>query len=254
MPLKLLILGGTSEASTLAEQVAGDDRVDATLSLAGRTQSPRLPRIAVRIGGFGGAAGLAAHLRALRIHILVDATHPFATRISANAVAAAEAAGIPLIALERSAWQPIAGDRWTEVADLEAAAAALPEAPERVLLTVGRQSLVPFAAKPQHHYIIRVIDPPDLPPALDRVKILTARGPFGVDGELAVLRDERVDRLVSKNSGGEAGYAKIVAARALGVPVILVARPLHRGRAHAASLDQVMELLLHHASLAKRWE
>ena len=251
--MNILILGGTSEANLIAESLAGEARFVVTLSLAGRTVSPRLPPVATRTGGFGGFEGLAAYLRAGRIAAVIDATHPFATRISANAAAATKLAGIPLIALERPAWTPVAGDRWTLVANIEAAAAALPDRAECVLLTVGRQSLAPFAAKPQHHYVIRVIDPPDIPPQLRDVEIVTGRGPFQRDDEIVTMREHRIDRLVSKNSGGEGSYAKLAVARALGLPVILVQRPLRTGDSSVQTTEQVLHALnLLHADLAKR--
>jgi precorrin-6A/cobalt-precorrin-6A reductase len=254
MPLNILILGGTSEASALADGLAGNTRFAATLSLAGRTVTPRLPRIPTRIGGFGGVEGLAAYLKENAVDVLIDATHPFAEQISANAVAAAERAGVPLIVLVRPAWLPVKGDRWTHVDSLEAAAAALPEAPERVFLTVGRQSLAPFAAKPQHSYIIRVIDPPDIPAAMQRTEILVGRGPFDVAAETALLRTHRIDRLVTKNSGGKASAPKLAAARACALPVILVERPAGDTSA-VTSVDEVLARLTdHHASLAKRSE
>ena len=255
MPLSLLILGGTSEASALADRLANDARYAPTLSLAGRTNAPRLPKIATRIGGYGGADGLAAYLRDNSVHILIDATHPFAEQISANAAAAAIATNTPLIVLTRPPWRPVTGDRWTLVGSLEAAAAALPDAPERVFLTVGRQSLAPFAAKPQHTYIIRVIDPPDIPAAMTRTEIIVGRGPFDVEAETALFRTHGIARLVSKNSGGKASAAKLAAARTLGVPVILVERPITTGISAVTTVDDVLGILArHHDSLAKRSE
>ena len=249
------MLGGTSEATALAGRLSGDPRFAATLSLAGRTQSPRLGPIPTRIGGFGGADGLASYLSLNAIDVLIDATHPFAERISAHAVAAAKTAAVPLIALERAHWQPAPGDTWTEVPSLEAAALALPDAPERVFLTVGRQSLEPFAVKPQHHYVIRVIDPPEIPAAMTQVDIVTGRGPFELAAEIAFLLQQRVDRLVSKNSGGVTSYAKLAAARALALPVILIARPKPPAGRTVTTVEAVMVCLAeHHASLANRSE
>ena len=251
----ILILGGTSEASGLAERLAGDSRFNATLSLAGRTIAPRLPPIATRIGGFGGAAGLAQYLRDNATGVLIDATHPFAEQISANAILAANATQTPLIVLSRPAWRPVKGDQWTMAASLEAAAAALPDLSARVFLTVGRQSLSPFAAKPQHTYVIRVIDPPDIPAGLDKVEIIVGRGPFDANAELALLRKHRISLLVSKNSGGKAAAAKLAAARTLGLPVIMVERPTAATAAAVCSIEDVLAVLgLHHASLAKRSE
>jgi precorrin-6A/cobalt-precorrin-6A reductase len=255
MPLNILILGGTSEASALAERLAGDARYAATLSLAGRTAAPQRAKIPMRVGGFGGADGLAQHLRDTTVDVLIDATHPFAEQISANAMRAAEIARIPLIVLARPAWLPVTCDRWTLVPDLTAAAGALPEAPARVFLTVGRQSLAPFAAKPQHNYLIRVIDPPDIPAAMVRTEIIVGRGPFEEAGETALLRKHRIEMLVTKNSGGKASAPKLAAARTLKLPVIMVERPSEGASTTVSTIDEVLAALAHHhASLAKRSE
>ncbi|TCT13570.1 precorrin-6A reductase [Tepidamorphus gemmatus] len=223
--LKVLILGGTSEASALARRLAGDVRFETVLSLAGVTKAPAAQPVPVRRGGFGGAGGLADHLRQAGFGALVDATHPFADRISANAAEAARIAGVPLLAVRRPAWQPQAGDRWCEVADMTAAAAALGIAPKRVLLTVGRQDLAAFLTAPQHRYVVRSVDPPAaelLPPDAE---VITARGPFDEAGERALMTAHGIEVLVTKNSGGAATRAKLGAARALGIPVVIVARP-----------------------------
>ena len=255
MTLKLLILGGTSEANALSGRLADDAGFAATLSLAGRTGTPRLPNIPVRIGGFGGARGLAEFLGENEIDVVVDATHPFAEQISANALAATQATHTALIVLERPAWRPVPGDRWTMVSGLAEAATALPDLPSRIFLTVGRQSLGPFAAKPQHAYLIRVIDPPEIPKELTQTEIITGRGPFELDAEIALLRGHGIRYLVTKNSGGEAASAKLVAARALGVPIIMVERPAGPAQTAVTSVDSVLSLLArHHASLANRSE
>ncbi|HEY1857823.1 cobalt-precorrin-6A reductase [Acidocella sp.] len=224
-PLKFLVLGGTSEASALAGLLASDIRFSAMLSLAGRTAAPVLPAIACRIGGFGGVAGLTQYISDHAIQALVVATHPFAAQIRQNAVAAAGGARIPMLMIERPSWQTQEGDRWTEVADMEQAAAALGPAPRRVLLTIGRKDLLPFVAAPWHDYVIRSVDapPPEfLPPS---AKIITARGPFTLEDDLRMLHEERVAVIVTKNSGGTATQSKLVAARKLELPVIMVARP-----------------------------
>lgn len=223
--LRVLILGGTSEASALARLIAGDVRFEAVLSLAGVTSSPATQPVAVRTGGFGGAKGLADHLQQAGVGALIDATHPFADRISANAAEAARIAGVPLIAVRRPPWEPQAGDRWRQVADLGAAARALGEAPKRVLLTVGRQDLAAFLTAPHHSYVVRSVDPPAselLPPDAE---VITARGPFDEAGERALMAARGIEVLVTKNSGGEATRAKLDAARALGIAVVMVARP-----------------------------
>lgn len=225
IPLSVLILGGTTEASALARLLAGDPRFEVTLSLAGRTSTPRPQPVATRTGGFGGAEGLAQFLRDQPIAAVVDATHPYADQISANAVAACSRAGVPLASIVRAAWQPQPGDIWQNVPTAEAAAVALGRAPRRVFLSLGRLELHAFALAPQHHYIARTIDPPQqaiLPPD---IRFLQARGPFDRAAETKLLRDEKIDLIVSKNSGGAATYPKIEAARELGLPVVMIARP-----------------------------
>lgn len=222
--MRVLILGGTTEARRLAALLAADGRIAATLSLAGRTEKPAPQPLPTRVGGFGGADGLAAYLAAERIDVLVDATHPFAERISVNAATASAAAGVPLLALERPAWTPVAGDRWMDVPDLAAAAVALGGAPRRVFLTTGRLGAAAFKAAPQHRYLLRSIDPPeanDLPPTCD---VVLARGPFTVADEIALMRREAVEIVVTKNSGAVAAADKLTAARALGLPVVMIAR------------------------------
>ena len=223
--IRVLVLGGTTEAYALARLLAADARFEATLSLAGRTAAPKAQPIATRIGGFGGADGLAQWLTAQKTEAVIDATHPYADRISANAVAACRATGVRLVSIVRPAWQPVRGDRWHIVRDASEAARALGAEPRRVFLSLGRLDLHFFAAAPQHRYIARIIDPPqqaDLPPD---IAFLQARGPFDLAAERALLTGEKIDTIVSKNSGGSATYPKIEAARALGLPVIVIARP-----------------------------
>jgi len=227
--LRVLILGGSSEASHLARAVAGLPGIDPVLSLAGRTRNPELPPIPHRIGGFGGVPGLAAYLRAERIDLLVDATHPFAERMSANAVAACDETGVGLAVFTRPPWRAGQGDRWTEVDGAEAAARAIGGAPRRVFLTVGRQQVAAFEAAPHHHYLIRAIDPPDPAPNLPHAELLLSRGPFALEDEVRVMRRHGIEMLVSKNSGGDAARAKLDAARALGIPVILMRAPAREG-------------------------
>jgi len=222
--MKLLLLGGTSEASALARRLAGDRRFQATLSLAGRTRNPASAPIPQRIGGFGGVEGLVRYLREEDVGLLVDATHPYAAQMSRHAAEAAAAAAVPLLALRRPPWRAEPGDRWQEVADAAAAAAALGAVPRHVFLAMGRQELAPFAAAPQHDYLIRSVDAPG-PLPLPRVKVITARGPFDAAAEEDLLRQAAIEVVVAKNSGGSATYGKIAAARRLGLPVILLARP-----------------------------
>lgn len=227
--MRILILGGTTEASALAKALAADTSfapiLSPILSLAGRTRTPALSPIPARRGGFGGPEGLAAYLGAEHIGALVDATHPFARIISANAVIAAAAAGIPRLALQRPEWRPAPGDRWIPVATMDHAAMAIGAAPRRVFLTVGQQELAPFRAAPQHDYLIRSVEPPPpeaLPP---RTRCIEARGPFSEPDEHRLLSEACIEVIVTKNSGGGATAPKLAAARALGLPVIIVARP-----------------------------
>lgn len=212
------------------------------LSYAGRVESPRAQPIPTRTGGFGGAEGLARFLTDQGFTRLVDATHPFAAQMSRNAVQAAALASVPLIALEREAWQPVAGDRWLRVADIAGAAAALPDAPARVFLAIGRMHLDQFAGAPQHHYLLRLVDQPSGLPLPDAHAII-ARGPFGLADDLALLRDHRISHIVAKNAGGDGARAKIDAARELGLPVIMIDRPALPYRRIARSVDEVMAWL-----------
>lgn len=224
--LRVLVLGGSTEAGVLVRALRDDARFDTTLSLAGVTRAPRIEAgIATRIGGFGGVNGLAAWLRTHAIDALVDATHPFAQQISGNAVLACAEAGVPTLRVDRPEWRPISGDRWSMVADMHEAAAALGPAPRRVLLTIGRKDLAPFREHLHHDYVVRSVDapPPELLPP--RCRLITARGPFDVDAELALLRESAIELIVTKNSGGHATDAKLDAARRLGLAVVMIARP-----------------------------
>lgn len=194
-------------------------------SLAGRTTSPALPAGGVRVGGFGGADALAAYLRAEGIEVLVDATHPFAGQISAHAVAAAAVTGVPRLLLERPRWEETPGDRWVRVESADAAATALPGLARRVLLTIGRQELSAFAHVDHLWFLYRMIEAPRVETPRPPGKLLLDRGPFSADGECALMRAHRIEALVTRNSGGEATYPKIAAARALGLPVVIIDRP-----------------------------
>ena len=219
----ILILGGTSEASALARLLAARPDCPALISLAGRTLKPAPQPLPTRIGGFGGAAGLADFLAANGVRAVVDATHPFAEKISANAALACAQRGTPLLVLRRRPWQLQPGDVWSEVEDAPAAALALGKKARRVFLTVGRLELPAFLAAPQHRYLIRTVDPPEvLPP---KATLILERGPFAEAAETALLQKEKIEVIVTKNSGGEATYAKIAAARALHLPVILMRAP-----------------------------
>lgn len=223
--LRVLILGGTTEASALMRALAADPRFHPILSLAGRTIAPVLPEGDHRIGGFGGVDGLVGYLQQAAIDLLIDATHPFAARMTAHAAAAVRCQPIPLLRIERAPWQPVPGDRWIEVATMTAAAEALGPPRRRVLLTIGQQELAPFRAAPWHDYVIRCVDPPAASLTPPGAVVITARGPFEAEGERALLQSLGIERLVTKNSGGIATAAKLTAARALGIPVIMVRRP-----------------------------
>ena len=195
------------------------------LSLAGRTSKPVPHPVPIRVGGFGGADGLADYLATERIDCLIDATHPYAAVMSHNAAQAAQAARVPLLALRRPAWEPVAGDRWREVADMREAARALGEAPRRAFLALGRNEIAAFAAAPQHFYLVRSVDPVEPPLAVPHATYIQARGPFREADDRALLAAHAIDVVVSKNSGGDAAYGKIAAARALGIAVVLLRRP-----------------------------
>lgn len=224
--MRILILGGTTEAAALVRLLADHPDYDVTLSLAGRTAAPLALPARTRIGGFGGADGLAAFLRDHRIDALIDATHPFARVISRNAAAASRETGVPLLAIRRPAWTREPGDDWREVDSMPEAAEALGTTPRRVFLTVGRLELAAFAVAPQHRYLVRTIEPVgEALPGID-VTTIEARGPFGAQQEAALMRDHGVTVLVTKNSGGTATYGKIAAARALHLPVVIVRQPV----------------------------
>jgi precorrin-6A/cobalt-precorrin-6A reductase len=251
MAWRVLILGGTTEGRQLAAALAADRRFAATVSLAGRTEVAVPHAVPVRSGGFGGATGLADHLRDARIDMLVDATHPFATRISRNAVMAAADTGVALLALRRPPWVAGEGDRWTEVADIAAAVAALGEAPRRVFLALGRNEVAAFEAAPQHAYLIRSVEPIAPPLALPQAEYLVARGPFAEADELALLEQHRIETVVSRNSGGAAAYGKIAAARRLGLPVVMIARPALPDVPAVASVAEAVAWLAHAGTAAE---
>jgi precorrin-6A/cobalt-precorrin-6A reductase len=239
--VRILILGGTGEARELAAALvaAGADVIS---SLAGRVRRPRLPDGPVRIGGFGGADGLAAFLRDEGITHLVDATHPFAGTITANAARAAADAKVPCLVLRRPGWTP--DPSWQVVADIGAAAAAVERWPgEDVFLTTGRRDLDAFAADDRHQFLVRAVDPPD-GPVPPRMTLILDRGPYTVEGESALIWEHRIGLLVTKNSGGPMTAAKLTAAGNLGVQVVVVARPpLPPGSAAVAAVPEALRWL-----------
>jgi precorrin-6A/cobalt-precorrin-6A reductase len=223
--MRVLILGGTGDAAELAAKLASMEGVEIITSLAGRTREPLVPLGDLRVGGFGGVAGLASYLEVMQIDLLIDATHPFATQISWNAVDAATKVGVPHLMLIRSPWEKVSGDRWIEVDSVTAAAAALQNQSRRVFLTVGRQELAAFAHLKEIWFLMRMIDPPARDALVPPGMLLCDRGPFTLNNEREILIHHNIDTIVSKNSGGDATYAKIIAARELEVKVVMVNRP-----------------------------
>jgi precorrin-6A/cobalt-precorrin-6A reductase len=221
--MTILILSGTVEARQLAAILVAD-QVDAISSLAGRVSSPSLPPGRVRVGGFGGADGLAEYLRDHQVTAVVDATHPFAARISANAVQAADRTGTPLIRLERPGWRAHPWARsWTWVPDAAAARLAADTA-RRPFLTTGRQSLTDFASWVDRDVLVRLVDPPATP-LPQRWRVLLSRGPYSYSGECQIFGEHAIDVLLTKDSGGAHTVAKLDAAGDLGIPVVIIARP-----------------------------
>lgn len=225
-PKHLLILGGTEEARRLAAAAVArfGGALAVTTSLAGRTQSPAAIAGAVRRGGFGGADGLIDYLRAEKIDCVIDATHPFAGQISAAARAACDAANLPLLTLTRPAWQREQGDRWIEVATAAEAAALLPRLGKRVFLTIGRRELDAFARTNGVYFLVRLIEPPARQLSFP-AEVILGRGPFTFDEERGIMTRHAIDLLITKESGGAATAAKLAAARAAGIPVVMLRRP-----------------------------
>lgn len=240
----LLILGGTTEARRLCKAVA-QAGLSGTVSLAGRVERPAPQDLPLRVGGFGGAEGLASYLRKTGITHVVDATHPFAAQMSSNAIAACGLTGVPLIALTRAQWQAEPEDRWTHVPDIAGAVAELAGLPQRVMLAVGRMHLQEFAVNPQHFYLLRLVDPPDGALDFPDAEAVVDRGPFTLNDDRALLEKYRIGLVVSKNAGGSGAWAKILAARELGLPVIMIDRPAIPDRPEAHSVRDVLRWLDH---------
>ncbi|MFP6758262.1 MAG: cobalt-precorrin-6A reductase [Alphaproteobacteria bacterium] len=226
MTTRILILGGTGEARVLAYRFAGRDDLAVTTSMAGRTKSPRVPAGTLRRGGFGGPEGLADFLTDEAIDLLIDATHPFAARISANAARACLVSDVPRLMLVRDPWIAGPGDRWIEATDTEDAARRLAEFPGPIFLAIGRQELAAFAGLGERRFIVRTVDRPAEPLPISNAKVLRGRGPFRLASEKALLAKHEIAVLVVKNAGGERGHAKLVAAAAAGLPVIMIRRPV----------------------------
>jgi precorrin-6A/cobalt-precorrin-6A reductase len=231
---RVLILGGTFEARQLASALDREG-VAVVTSLAGRLSAPRLPAGETRFGGFGSSEGLASWLVQRGVAAVVDATHPFAARISASAVAACASTDVPLLRLERPPWHEQPGDRWLRVDDLQAAADLVSTIGRRAWLTVGRQGVGAFATVDACWFLIRCIESPE-PPLPPRCQVMLDRGPYTLTGELAVIDNHEIDVLVTKESGGAATEAKLEAARLRGLPVLVVQRPTGPGGASVSSI------------------
>lgn len=244
--MRVLLLGGTTEATAMAQSLhrAG---VDAVFSYAGRTLTPISQPIETRSGGFGGTGGLVTYLQDRAITHVIDATHPFAAQMSNHALIACARANVALCALERPGWKAGAGDSWRQVGDMQAAVLALPDGSARVFLAIGRQSLAQFAVKPQHFYLLRMIDPPTCGLPLPDAELVLGRGPFSFDGDRALLAEHRIDLVVAKNSGSEGARAKLDAARDLGLPVIMINRPVIAQRLAFSRPVEVLRWLSHGA-------
>lgn len=240
MTSRVLILGGTTEGRLLATACAALPGVETVSSLAGRTTDPLIPAGELRIGGFGGPDGLAAYLKDERIDAVVDATHTFARQMTANAVAAARAVGVPLLILNRPGWTAQDGDEWHRVASLAEAAAVLPQLGRRIFLTTGRQGIGAFAHLRDLWFLARSVEPP-APPMPAAMEVVLDRGPFTEEGERSLLTTRRIDVLVTKDSGGPA--PKLAAARAVRIPVVLIDRPPLPDAPVATTVDEAVRWL-----------
>ncbi len=229
----------------LGERLAKRADLEVTLSLAGRTASPVPHAVPIRVGGFGGAAGLADYLVAQRVNALIDATHPFANVISENATVAARQTAVPFMMLHRPPWSAVAGDRWIEAADTEAAVRAIGERPRGVFVALGRNELRPLAGAPQHRYLVRSVDTVEPLLPLPHVVYVTARGPFREADDRELMTAHGIDVVIAKNSGGTAAYGKIAAARALGIEVILLRRPAAPDGPAVETVDDAISWLDH---------
>lgn len=238
---RVLLLGGTTEASQLAQALATAG-VPAVFSYAGRTHAPVAQPLPTRVGGFGGVAGLCDCLQAEAVTHVIDATHPFAAQMSRHAVQACAEMALPLLALERPAWQAQAGDKWQHTADMAGALAALPERAARVFLAIGRQHVAPFLEETQHWYLLRLVDPGLTLPE-GRGAVVIDRGPFTLDHDLALMKRHRITHLVAKNAGGQGARAKLDAARQLGCTVILIDRPQLPERPTVSTVEDALRWL-----------
>jgi precorrin-6A/cobalt-precorrin-6A reductase len=247
---RVLILGGTGDATKLVTQVSALPGIEVITSLAGRVRQPVTPAGKVRIGGFGGTDGLVNYVREQQIDLLIDATHPFAAQMSRHAADAALTCGVPHLMLVRPPWKPVVGDRWLSVENIAAAVEILPEVGRRVFLTIGRQELAAFASLQDLWFLMRMIDPPRSDTPVPPGTLLLARGPFALEDERQLLQTYAIEAIVSKNSGGDATYAKIRAARELGLPVVMIERLPLPGGEQVADVEQAMSWLVRHLERA----
>jgi precorrin-6A/cobalt-precorrin-6A reductase len=243
-PTHLLILGGTGEAARLARRLDGVPGLAVTSSLAGRTTGGRDLPGSLRVGGFGGADGLAAYLASAGVDLVVDATHPFARQMTRNAAAACTAADVPRLRLLRPPWQPSDGDRWTHAGGPAEAAQTLRRFGPNVFLATGRTDLAAFAHLGDKRFLVRLVEPPDAPLELPRYTLVTDRGPFTRAGDRALLEQRGIDVVVAKNAGGAGAYAKLAAARELGVPVVMIDRPAEPAGETVASVEAAADWVL----------
>jgi precorrin-6A/cobalt-precorrin-6A reductase len=238
---RILILGGTREAVELAQRLHERDALEIVSSLAGRTHAPHMPPGKVRVGGFGGAAGLRDYLVREKIDLLIDATHPFAERMHGNAAEASRGAGVPLLRLERPAWQPQSGDRWIMVESADDSAQLASTHGKRAFLTTGVKDLGAFRDIEDVWFLVRLVEAPPEPMPIRHCELIRGRGPFAAPDEEALMRRYNIDLLISKESGGDSTYGKIEAARKLGIPVIMIRRPAAKAGAEiVTSIDAVI--------------
>ena len=241
--IELLVLGGTSEGYEFTQALRGVGGFRTVTSFAGRTRRPRLPAGDVRIGGFGGAGGLVAFLRERRIAAVINATHPFAATMGWNTAAACQEVGVPLLRLERPAWRPGPRDRWLEFGEWTEAGQLIAGEARRVLLAIGRRELDAFAALDHVWFLIRSVEAPDPMPPFRQAELLLARGPFELAGERALLAERQIDTIVCKNSGGAATEAKLLAARELGLRVVMKRRPTSPQVPTVSSVQEALDWL-----------
>ena len=253
---RILILGGTGEGFRLAEYLHAHPDVDVITSMAGRTPAPKTPAGALRRGGFGGVDGLVSYLRAEGISAMIDATHPFASRMSRNAALAGRAAGIACVHIHRPGWSRAPGDDWHEVACLEDAADALPAGAGATFLTVGKTQLHHFSRRDDVAFLARIVAPlghdEDVGALPAKLTFVYDKGPFDLESERQLLMRHKIAWIVSKNSGGAAAQGKLVAARELGIPVIMVRRPDAPDGVCVGDGDAAIQWLNNHTALSLR--